>query len=212
VADARFRSATTLLVTTTRVPRAATAEKRQRLLDAAERIMVRDGYAAVTSRRVEADAGLKVHYHFGSLDELFIAVVRRRGEQAGVQLTDALTSDQPLTSWWAVASDRRGNALLVELTAAANHRPAVQAELAGFAGAVRRQQIDALETILDDYGIDRDDFPPALVAATVQGLAFAMAHDQVAGFDTAQAEASAAMERLLVKLERQRAGRRATAP
>jgi hypothetical protein len=42
------------------------------------------------------------------------------------------------------------------------------------------------------------------VAAAVQGLAFAMAYDQVAGFDTAQDEASAAMDHLLDRLEARR--------
>jgi len=195
-------------MTDVRVPRAATAAKRQKLLDAAEQIMVREGYAAVSSRRVEAEAGLKVHYHFGTLDDLLVAVVRRRGEEATVELTRALTTDEPLRAWWRVASDRRGNTLLVELTAAANHRPAVQAELAAFARTLRRMQIEALGSILDEYGIDREVFPPALVAATVQGLAFAMAHDQVAGFDTAQDEATAAVEQLLDRLERQREARR----
>lgn len=166
--------------------------------------MVREGYAAVTSRRVEAEAGLKVHYHFGSLDELFVAVVRRRGEQAMAELTAALAGAQPLRAWWAAASDRRGNALLVELTALANHRPAVQAELAAFAERTRQMQIAALGGILEQYGIDGAQFPPALVAAAIQGLAFAMAHDQVAGFDTAQEEAAAAMIALLDRLEAQR--------
>ncbi|MFN8025791.1 MAG: TetR family transcriptional regulator [Acidimicrobiia bacterium] len=196
-------------MTEVRVPRAATAAKRQKLLDAAEQVMVKEGYAAVTSRRVEAEAGLKVHYHFGTLDDLLVAVVRRRGEEATVELTRALTTDEPLRSWWQVASDRRGNTLLVELTAAANHRPAVQAELAAFARTTRRMQIEALGSILDEYGIDREVFPPALVAATLQGLAFAMAHDQVAGFDTAQDEATAAVEQLLDRLEAQRRARSA---
>src|SRR3954463_14461403 len=111
-----------------RRPRAATEEKRNRLLDAAERIMLRDGYAAVTSRRVEAESGLKLHYHFGTLDELFVAVVRRRGETTLARLADALHSPTPLSSWWRLVSEPRGNGLLVELTAAANHRPALQAE------------------------------------------------------------------------------------
>jgi AcrR family transcriptional regulator len=191
----------------TRVPRASTPEKRRRLLDAAERIMVRDGYAAVTSRRVEAEAGLKLHYHFGTLDDLFIAVVRRRGESNVARLADALAAPDPLRAWWRLASERRGNTLLVELTAAANHRPALQAEVAGFAREVRRMQVEALDAILDDYGIDRELFPPELVAAAVQGLAFVMAHDQVAGFDTAQDEATAAMARLLDQLEARRAAR-----
>jgi AcrR family transcriptional regulator len=194
-------------VAQTRRPRAATPEKRRRILDAAESIMLRDGYAAVTSRRVEAETGLKVHYHFGTLDELFVAVVRRRGEVNVALFTDALASQEPLRAWWRLASERRGSRLLVEITAAANHRPALQAEVAAFAREVRRMQIEALTTILDEYGIDRDEFPPSLVAATMQGLAFSMAYDQAAGFDTAQEEASAAVDRLLDRLEAKRAER-----
>lgn len=89
----------------------------------------------------------------------------------------------------------------------ANHRPALQSEVACFAREVREMQISALETILDDYGIDRAVFPPALVAATMQGLAFAMTYDQAAGFDTAPDEASLAMERLLDRLEAERTDR-----
>src|SRR3954452_1841579 len=142
-----------------RRPRAATPEKRRRMLDAAERITIRDGYAAVTSRRVEAESGLKLHYHFGTLDELFIAVVRRRGEGNVARLADALASPETLRAWWRLLSEPPGNALLVELTAAGNHRPALQAEVATFAREVRQMQLGALESILDDYGIDRNLFP-----------------------------------------------------
>ena len=94
--------------------------------------------------------------------------------------------------------------LLVEITAAANHRPALQVEVAAFAARARRIQLGALDHLLAEYGIDRELYPPSLVAPTIQGLAFAMAYDQASGFDTAQAEASAAMERLLDRLEAQR--------
>jgi AcrR family transcriptional regulator len=166
--------------------------------------MLRDGYAAVTSRRLETETGLKVHYHFGSIDDLFIAVVRRRGEINLALMTEALSSPEPLRAWWRLASDRRGSRLLVEITAAANHRPTLQVEVATFARETRRLQLDALDNLLDEYGIDRAAFPPSLVAPTIQGLAFAMAYDQAGGFDTAQAEASAAMERLLDRLEGRR--------
>jgi AcrR family transcriptional regulator len=194
----------------TRLPRAATPEKRRRILDAAERIMLSDGYAAVTSRRVEAEAGVKLHYHFGTLDDLFIALVRRRGEENVEQLVEAFASNEPLRSWWRLLSEPLGNALLVELTAAANHRPPLHAEVARFARTVRRIQIDALDVILDDYGIDRDVFPPALVAAALQGLSFSMVYDEVAGFDTAHEEASTAMTRLIDRLESQRVRNRTT--
>ncbi len=170
--------------------------------------MLKDGYAAVTSRRIEADAGVKLHYHFGTLDDLFIAVVRRRGESNVARLADALASPEPLRAWWRLSSEPSGNTLLVELTAAANHRPALRSELAVFAREARRMETEALRSVLDDYGIDQDLFPPALIAATVQGLAFAMAYDQTSGFETAHQEASKAMTRLVDHLEEQREAKR----
>jgi AcrR family transcriptional regulator len=187
-----------------RRPRAATAEKRARILDAAEQIMLKDGYAAVTSRRVEAEAGIKLHYHFGSLDDLFVAVFRRRAERSVERMRDALGSDEPLRSWWELASDPRGTALLVELTAAANHRAMLQAEVAEFARDVRRVEMETLAAILDDYGVDQSELPPALVAAAVQGIALVVVQDEVRGFDTAHDEARAAMERFVDRLERAR--------
>jgi AcrR family transcriptional regulator len=188
-----------------RRPRAATAEKRIRILDAAEQIMLEDGYAAVTSRRVESEAGIKLHYHFGSLDDLFVAVFRRRAERSVERIGDALMSEQPLRAWWTLASDPRGTALLVELTAAANHRAALQAEVAAFARDVRRMEMESLAAVLDAYGIDAEAFPPALIAAAVQGLALVVGQDQVRGFETAHEEAVAAVVRLIDRLERARA-------
>ena len=171
--------------------------------------MLRDGYAAVTSRRVEAEAGLKLHYHFGTLDDLFVEVFRRRAERNVERMRAALTSPEPLRAWWKLASDPRGTALLVELTAAANHRAALQAEVAKLAHDVRQMQVDALASILDEYGIDREEFPPALVAAAVQGLALVVVEDQVRGFDTGYQDATAAMDRLVQRFEdRRRALRR----
>lgn len=195
------------VVPPTRRPRPSTLEKRTRLLDAVERIMLEDGYAAVTSRRVEAVAGVKVHYHFGTIDELLVAVVRRRGELNLALLADALASDEPLRAWWHLVSEQRGNALLVELSAAANHRPRLRAELAAFAHAVRALQLEALDRLVDSYGLDRTLFPPPLVAAAIQGLGFVAAYDSAAGFETAQDEVAVAMDTLLSHLEARRADR-----
>ena len=198
-----------------RRPRAATEEKRRRLLDAAEEIMLKEGYAAISSRSVAAAVGIQaplVHYHFPTLDDLFVAVLRRRASRNVERMAEALTSPEPLRAWWALASDRRGTALFVELLAAANHRPALEAELGGIAREVRRLQMDALDTLLTEYGIDPDVFPPPLVAAAIQGLAFSAVQDSVAGYDTAPDEAIAAMGRLVDRLEAHRAaGRGASA-
>ena len=191
-----------------RRPRAATEEKRKRILDATEEIMLKEGYAAVSSRSVAAAVGIQaplVHYYFATIDDLFVAVLQRRAGRNVERMAEALASQEPLRAWWKLASDPRGTAMFVELLAAANHRPALKAEVGDIAREVRRMQTDALDTLLGEYGIDADLFPPPFVAAAIQGLAFSAVQDQVAGYDTAADEAIAAMDRLVDRLEARRA-------
>ena len=170
--------------------------------------MLEDGYAAVSSRSVAARVGINaplVHYYFPTLDDLFIAVLERRAGPNVDRLTDALDSDQPLLTWWKLASNRRGAALFVELMAAANHRPLLKAEVGQVAQRVRKLQVDRLPKLLDEYGLDTHEFPPVLIAAAMQGLAFGLVQDQTAGYDTAADDAADAMTGLLEGLERRRA-------
>src|SRR5258705_7171747 len=56
---------------------------REALIDATAQIMVDEGYAAATSRRVAAKAGGKpalLHYYFPSMDDLFVAVLRDKAQ------------------------------------------------------------------------------------------------------------------------------------
>lgn len=194
-------------MTATRQPRAATVEKRIRLLDATEEIMLEEGYAAVSSRNVAARVGIKaplLHYHYATIDDLFVAVLKRRAEHNVSRMAAALESAEPLRTWWELASDPRGTALFVELLAAANHRPALKAAVGEFAREVRQMQMEKLTSLLDQYGLDADDFPPALVAAAMQGIAFGIVQEEVTGYETAHEEARAAMDRLLARLEKQR--------
>jgi AcrR family transcriptional regulator len=190
-----------------RRPRASTAAKRSRLLDATEEIMLEDGYAAVSSRSVAAAVGINaplVHYYFPTIDQLFVAVLRRRSERNVERMADALDSDEPLRAWWHLASDPRGTALFVELLAAANHRPELKAEVGVVARDIRAMQMERLTTLLLEYGVDPDEFPPALIAAAMQGLAFGVVQDQAAGYETAHDEAIAGMERFIDRLEARR--------
>jgi len=194
-----------------RRPRAATEEKRKRILDATEEIMLKEGYAAVSSRSIATAVGIQaplVHYYFATLDDVFVAVLQRRAGRNVERMAEALASPEPLRAWWKLASDPRGTALFVELLAAANHRPALKAEVGSIAREVRRMQMDVLDTLLAEYGIDAAEFPPPLVAAAIQGLAFSAVQDHVAGYDTAADEALAAMDRLVEQLEDRRRARR----
>lgn len=175
--------------------------------------MLHEGYAAVSSRSVAASVGINaplLHYYFPTIDDLFVAVVRRRAEQYVERMAAALASPEPLRAWWEVASDPRGAGLFVEAIAAANHRPVLRAEVGTVARDLRRMQMQTLSALLDEYGLDPDEFPPALVAAAIQGLAFGLASDRMAGYETAHDEAAAGMRQLVARLERRRARRLTT--
>jgi AcrR family transcriptional regulator len=193
-----------------RRPRAATEAKRARILDATEEIILERGYAAVSSRSVAGRVGIQpphLHYYFATIDDLFVAVLQRRATANVDRLAAALESPEPLLAWWGLASDQRGTSLLVELLAAANHRPALKAEIASMAEHVRSLQVARLTTLLDEYGIDPVRFPPVLIAATMQGLAFSVVTDRAAGYDTHPDEAADAVLRLLAELEDRRTRR-----
>ena len=192
---------------TTRRPRASTEAKRQRILDAAEEIILEQGYAAVSSRSVAGRVGIQpphLHYYFATIDDLFVGVLTRRSERTVERMAEVLDSEEPLRTWWALASDQRGTALFVELLAAANHRPALREVVGEIARDVREMQIARLRDLLPQYGIDPDEVPPVLVAAAMQGLAFGVVTDQAAGYATRADEAAAAMDRYLTRLEARR--------
>ena len=133
------------------------AKNRTVLLDAAERLMLEEGYAAVTSRRVAEKAGLKpqlVHYYFRTMDDLYLAVFRRRAEQGLEAQAQALKSPQPLWALWRYSSDPRITAFTVEFMALASHRAELRAEFARYGELFRERERQALTEALQRYGID----------------------------------------------------------
>src|SRR3974390_368505 len=138
-------------------------DARTALLDATERLMLSDGYAAVTSRRVAAEARVNpglVYYYFGPMDELFLEVFRRNAARSLDRQAEALASEQPLWALWDLIRDQTNTALNVEFLALGNHRKAVMAEMKEFSVRFRRLQFRGLSTILAEDGMDTTKWPP----------------------------------------------------
>src|SRR6266699_2699451 len=80
------------------------------LLDAAQELMLADGYAAVTTRRIAAKAGVNsalVYYYFDTMDGLFIALFRRGAERTRQRWKRVLVSPQPLWNFWDALRDEK---------------------------------------------------------------------------------------------------------
>jgi TetR/AcrR family transcriptional regulator, transcriptional repressor for nem operon len=127
-----------------------TSKTRFVVLDAAQAVMLRDGYAAVTYRSIAARAGVTaplVQYYFPTLDDLFVDLLRYRSDQNFERLLSELEMrpDEPLRIIWEFSTDETSAVLMTEFLALANHRKAIQATILEVTERTRRVQLVALQ-------------------------------------------------------------------
>ena len=184
---------------------------RTALLNAAERLMLSDGYAAVTSRRVAAEADVNpglVYYYFGPMDSLLIEVFRRRATRMLERQAEALASKQPLWALWDLIRDQTSTALNLEFLALGNHRKAVKAELKAFSVRFRRMQFDGLSKVLTEHGVDTRLWPPEAVMLLMDGVSRFLLEEHDYGLDLGHTQTVGVVERLIRQLEGPRRMRR----
>jgi AcrR family transcriptional regulator len=180
------------------------AKNRGVLLDAAEQLMLEEGYAAVTSRRVAEKAALKpqlVHYYFRTMDDLFLAAFRRRAEEGLEAQARVLQARQPLWALWRFSTDPAATAITMEFIALANHRKALKAEIAYYAERFRDEQQKALSTVLHRYGVDAAQVPPLVWSVLMTSVSRVLVIEQALGMSAGHAETVDFVERYLHRLE-----------
>ena len=182
---------------------AVDSKTRAQLLDAAELLLLEEGYAAVTSRRVAAKAGLKpqlVHYYFRTLYYLFLAVFRRRADENVARVERAIATDGSLRALWRLHADPRGARFNIEFVALANHRKAIRTEMARYAEKYRAVQLQAVTTALRAVGVGDDELPPIVALLMMTGLTQVLALEDAlgvtAGHDTTRSFIEEAIARV----------------
>ncbi|OBA74519.1 TetR family transcriptional regulator [Mycobacterium sp. 1554424.7] len=177
---------------------------RDTLIDATIRIMIDEGYAAATSRRVAAEAGVKpalVHYYFPTMDELYLDVFRRGAAVYLERQQKALASDRPLHAFWETLIEPKDTRLLLEFMGLANHRKEIRAEIAAWSERWREAQITALNFIVREHDLDSDEFPPAALAVVIASIGRMLIFEQGLGSKVGHDEAIALVNRFLDRFE-----------
>lgn len=190
-------------------PRAAA--KRKAVLDAAEKVMVDKGYSGVTSRSIGEAAGMPaplVHYYFPTLDDLFIALLRRGLKRSKERFLEAMAAPEPLRALWEQHLDRRGTSATIELVALSHHRPAVRDALVEMSEEMAKLQARELRKLLQRYNVDTDAFPPELFVLALGGIARVVVREEEMGVTAGHARALAAIDRLIAEIESQKRPRR----
>jgi TetR/AcrR family transcriptional repressor of nem operon len=198
------------------------AKTRDEVLDAVERLMLSQGYAAVTYRAVAAEAGVTpalVQYYFRSLDDIFLTAVRRRIEGHVERLLAALEErpDEPLKVIWEFSKNEATAGLMIEFVALGHHRASIRDEIARVTMKVRQVELAAIATVnlptLDAMG----DLTKSSLLILLNGLPKLIRLEASMGVAGAHTDIMAAFERYLdtagqpARPIRQRDGRRSGA-
>jgi AcrR family transcriptional regulator len=194
------------VATTPRRIGAEDSKTRARLLDAAEALLRDEGYAAVTSRRVAAQAGLKpqlVHYYFRTMDDLFLEVFRRSADANLAAFEQAIVADGSLRNLWKLNADARAAAFTIEFVALANHRKEIRAEIARYAERFRAAQMEAVTAALAELGIPRSEVPPAVALLLMTGVAQVLALEEGLGVSAGHDTTRKFVAKTISGLERQ---------
>lgn len=181
----------------------ADSDTRRRLIEATAQVMRTEGYAAATSRRVAAAAGVKqalVYYYFPTMDHLFVEVMRAGADVALERMRATLTAEDPLQALWDINSDTQWTILSTEFTALANHRKAIRAELKAYAERVRDIETAAVTMVLRAHDIDLERYPPVAISMLITQTARSLCNEDAVGVTQGHTELRAFVGRLMSQL------------
>jgi TetR/AcrR family transcriptional regulator of autoinduction and epiphytic fitness len=186
-----------------RKPKADDGGTRLRLIQATVQIMHDEGYAAATSRRVAAKAGVRqalVYYYFPTMDDLFLEVLKVGADSALEQMRTALTDDDPLHALWRMNSDTQRTILNTEFMALANHRKVIGAELKAYAERVRDIETAAVTIALRANRVDINAYPPVAIAMLIAQIARSIGNEAAIGMTDGHDELRALVDRHIASL------------
>ena len=170
------------------------SEVRAQLIEAADQLVREEGCAAVTARRLAEKVGLKrqiVHYYFGAIEDLFVALIRRNGDRIRERIVQALESDEPLRVLWETGNN--ATATIFEFTGMAMRSAAIQAEVKRYMEMFRQIETQALARHLELRGI-KSAIPPAALAIVVTSISQTLAVEQALDVSEGHAETRALVE------------------
>lgn len=183
---------------------AETSATRARIVEATVELIRDEGYAAASTRRVAARAGLKpslVHYYFPTTDDLLLEVCRQGAQESDGMIESALASDDPLRALWQFFVDTSRTAMSLEFMALANHRPAVREKMAEHSMAMRTRQVEILQRIFGDSLGGLDGADAAGLTVVLAGVGRAIIMEEGLGVTAGHEQAKAIIKAWLDRIE-----------
>lgn len=184
------------------------------LLDAAERLLVSEGRDGLTTRRVAHAAGVNqglVYHHFGSLEELMLAVLERFTQRLIERQRAMYARGVPFREKWLEAMGYMEADLAagypkvwLELQALGWNRPELRSRVAGVNEAWRNVLRDAFAEAREEYGLTEEQLPLEAAVSLVMTFTQGVEVERLSGISTGHAELVQWFNTWLLVLERGR--------
>ena len=177
---------------------------RAQFVDAAEAILSEVGYHGISARLVAARAGLKtqlLYYYFRTMDDVMLALVERVNVRRETRFAEAMAEAEPLAALWRMMTDPSSATLAAELSAMANHRPAIRDYIVESATQFRKKQVVSVAALLTRAGVDTDRFAPEGVVMMAAALARILVVESSLGLTEGHAAAQKIVDDLLAQWE-----------
>jgi AcrR family transcriptional regulator len=192
-------------------PRSIREANVEAFLDAAERLLVREGAAGVSTRQLAKEAGQNhglVHYYFGSVDELLLQTLERFTARILQRQRAMYGSEVPFIEKWRKAMgfievDLASGypKIWAELQALAWNKPELRERLQGVTDSWRTVLRDALAEAIEEYDLHDSPFSAESWAALVSQFNEGLLLERLLGFDRGHSELLAAIDAWLSSLE-----------
>jgi AcrR family transcriptional regulator len=181
---------------------------RKALLEAAETLLITRGVADITTRKVADQAGVNqalVHYHFGTIEELLLAVLERVSQSVRERSKTIYNGESFFFDGWLeemeqqITSDAErgwGKIWLENLTLAAN-RPRIRKQYVKASTTVRKLHEQRVKETLDRLGVDPEEFPAKGVVTLLDAITSKLILDRLVGISAGHRELLGMLHRVL---------------
>jgi AcrR family transcriptional regulator len=165
---------------------------RMALLDAAEDLLISKGLVGITTRKVADQAGVNqalVHYHFGTIEQLLLAVLERVSVQVKQRSEQIYAREHSFIDGWFKETEMKitadfkrgwGKVWLENLTLSAN-RPKIGKQYAKASTMTRKLHEEHVADMLERLGIDRDEYPPEGIVTLLDAITSKLILDRLVG-------------------------------
>jgi AcrR family transcriptional regulator len=180
-------------------------------LDAAERLLVREGAAGISTRQLAREAGQNhglVHYYFGSVEELLLQTLERFTERVLERQRAMYEAEMPFAEKWRTAMGFIEEDLAsgypkvwAELEVMACNTPEMRDRMIRVNERWRSLLRDAVGEAIEEYGLDEIRFSAEALATLVMQFNKGLLFERLLGFDRGHAELLASIDGWLTSLE-----------